>query len=113
MPPKLAYVMEFVTDMERAVRFYRDSIGLTLKFESPHWSEFSTGETTFALHPASPTNPPGRIELGFGVENLAEFYDAMTARGVKFPQAPKPQDYGGLLAQFEDPDGAAASVSGR
>jgi hypothetical protein len=28
------------------VRFYRDMLGLPLKFESPGWSEFVTGETT-------------------------------------------------------------------
>ena len=34
-PPKLKYVIEFVADMDRAVKFYRDVLGLTLKFESP------------------------------------------------------------------------------
>jgi len=35
----------------KAVKFYRDVLGLTVKFESPGWSEFATGETTLALHP--------------------------------------------------------------
>ncbi|MGH9781661.1 MAG: VOC family protein, partial [Candidatus Acidiferrales bacterium] len=46
MTPKLSYVIEFVGDMGRAVKFYRDVIGLPLKFESPGWSEFATGETS-------------------------------------------------------------------
>jgi len=50
---KLNYVIKFVTDMGRAVRFYRDVLGFPIKFESPGWSEFVTGETTLALHPAS------------------------------------------------------------
>ncbi len=112
MSAKLTYVMKFVADMDRAVQFYRDTVGLPLKFASPEWSEFATGETTLALHPASSNNPPGKVEIGFGVENLVAFYDVLTAKGVHFPLAPKPQDYGGLLAQFEDPDGAAVSVSG-
>jgi predicted enzyme related to lactoylglutathione lyase len=105
--------MEFVANMDRAVRFYRDTVGLTLKFESPQWSEFATGDTTLALHPASERNPAGTVQLGFGVDNLQMFYDAMTAKGVTFPVAPKPQDYGGMLAQFENADGALVSVSGR
>jgi predicted enzyme related to lactoylglutathione lyase len=113
MSATLSYVMEFVADMDHAVRFYRDTVGLTLKFQSPQWSEFSTGDTTFALHPASQKNPPGKIELGFGVDDLNAFYDALTAKGVRFPVAPKTQDYGGMLAQFEDVDGAWVSVSGR
>jgi len=113
MTPTLTYVIEFVADMSRAVAFYRDSVGLSLKFESPQWSEFSTGETTLALHPASSANPAGRVELGFGVSDLQAFYSAMTARGVTFPLAPKKQDYGGLQAQFVDSEGAAVSVSGK
>ena len=48
---KLNYVIEFVADMDRAVKFYRDVLGLSLKFQSPGWSEFSTGETSLGLHP--------------------------------------------------------------
>jgi predicted enzyme related to lactoylglutathione lyase len=40
MAPKLKYIIEFVADMNRAVKFYRDVVGLTLKFESPEWSEY-------------------------------------------------------------------------
>lgn len=50
------YVIKFVTDMNKAVKFYRDTLGLQLRFESPGWSEFATGETTLALHPASDKN---------------------------------------------------------
>ena len=32
---QLRYVIKFVTDMGKAVQFYRDVIGLQLKFESP------------------------------------------------------------------------------
>jgi catechol 2,3-dioxygenase-like lactoylglutathione lyase family enzyme len=43
---QLRYVIKFVSDMSKAVKFYRDVVGLQLKFESPGWSEFMTGETT-------------------------------------------------------------------
>ncbi len=43
---KLAYVIKFVADMNRAVKFFRDVLGLPLKFESPGWSEFVTDQTT-------------------------------------------------------------------
>jgi catechol 2,3-dioxygenase-like lactoylglutathione lyase family enzyme len=58
------YVIKFVSDMNKAVKFYRDILGLRLKFESPGWSEFVTGETTLALHPVSDKNPAGKVELG-------------------------------------------------
>jgi len=113
MDAKFTYVFEFVADMDRAVKFYRDVIGLTLKFESPGWSEFSTGETTFALHPASEKNPAGKVEFGFSVPNLQQFHDEMSKKGVSFPMAPKKQDFGGMLAQFVDSEGAHVSVAGK
>lgn len=113
MMPKLSYAIEFVGDMSHAVKFYRDVIGLPLKFESPDWTEFSTGETTLALHAASETNPAGKVEIGFEVPDVQKFYADMTAKGVKFPMAPKKQEYGSLLAQFQDSEGASVSVSGK
>jgi len=110
---QLCYVIEFVGDMDRAVKFYRDVVGLSLKFQSPGWSEFSTGDTTLALHPAAEKNPAGKVETGFNVPDLQKFYDEMRAKGVKFPMPPKMQDFGGMLAQFEDSEGAYVSISGK
>lgn len=112
MSAKLSYVIEFVADMDRAVKFYRDTMGLPVKFQSPGWSEFMTGETTLGLHPASEKNAAGKIEMGFNVPDLAKFYEEMRAKGVKFPMPPKKQDFGGMLAQFEDSEGAHVSVGG-
>jgi|SRR5271165_740729 len=108
---KLNYVIKFVADMDRAVKFHRDVLGLALKFQSPGWSEFVTGETSLGLHPASPKNPPGSVELGFKVPNLEKFHQEMTARGVQFNIPPTKQDFGGMLAQFVDSEGGSCSVA--
>jgi predicted enzyme related to lactoylglutathione lyase len=110
MTPKLKYIIEFVADMDRAVRFYRDVVGLTLKFESPEWSEFATGETSLALHRASEKNPAGTYDVGFTVSDLPQFYAHMQSKGVKFSMPPTKQDFGGTLAQFVDSEGAHPSV---
>ena len=60
--------------MTKAVTFYRDVLDLRLKFESPGWSEFVTGETILALHPASEKKPTGKVELGFTVADVEAFY---------------------------------------
>lgn len=109
---RLAYVIKFVRDMQGAVKFHRDTLGLKLKFESPEWSEFATGETTLALHSASPENPAGTVRLGYNVDDLQAFYREMTAQGVQFTMPPTRQDFGGTLAEFVDPDGARNSVGG-
>lgn len=106
----LRYVIKFVADMDKAVKFYRDVLGLKLKFESPGWSEFVTGETTLALHPASDKNPAGKVELGFTVADVAAFYQEMSTKGVLFSMPPKEQDFGRVLAQFLDSEGAHCSV---
>ena len=110
---KLSYVIKFVADMDRAVSFYRDVLGLPLKFQSPGWSEFATGDTTLALHPASEKNPAGSVELGFNVADLDRFHQEMSAKGVQFSMPPTKQDFGGYLAQFVDSEGARCSVGGQ
>jgi len=112
MAVKIRYVIEFVADMGRAVKFYRDVVGWSLKFESPEWTEFQTGETTFALHPASRENPAGKIELGLVVENLQQSYEELKEKGVRFLMPPTKQDYGGKLARFEDSEGMPWSLAG-
>src|SRR5215831_2953627 len=107
---RLRYVIKFVGDMGKAVKFYRDLLGLKLKFESPGWSEFVTGETTLALHPSSDKNPAGKVELGFTVVDVEAFYREMSAKGVLFTMPPKRQDFGGVLAQFVDSEGSHCSV---
>ena len=39
-----------VQDMDRAIKFYRDVIGLELRSESPMWSEMAFGNAIIALH---------------------------------------------------------------
>ena len=108
---KLTYVIQFVGDMDRAVAFHRDTLGLPLTFSSPGWSEFATGETRLGLHPASEKKPPGTVQLGFGVPDLQNFYEEMLAKGVLFSMPPAKQDFGGMLAQFVDSEGGHVSVS--
>jgi lactoylglutathione lyase len=80
--------------MNKAVKFYRIILGLRLKFESPGWSEFVTGETTLALHPVSDKNPAGKVELGFTVADVEAFYRDMSAKGVLFRMPPKKAAWG-------------------
>jgi catechol 2,3-dioxygenase-like lactoylglutathione lyase family enzyme len=42
--------MLMVSNMGRSVAFYRDTLELKLRFQTPDWSEFDMGTTTLALH---------------------------------------------------------------
>ena len=43
---RVNYAIVFVSDMDRSVKFYRDVVGMTLRFQSSHWTEFATDGAT-------------------------------------------------------------------
>lgn len=55
-------------------------------------------------------NPAGKVELGFTVPDVEAFYRNMSAKGVLFTMPLKKQDFGGVLAQFVDSEGAHCGV---
>jgi len=115
---RVNYSIVFVSDMKRSVSFYRDVVGLPLKFESPGWTEFLTDGATLALH-ASETErggqddpravPAGRCRPGLRVPNLDEFHQRMVRNSVPCIQAPT-EVFGSRVAQYVDPDGLGISV---
>lgn len=116
---RLSYSIIFVSDMNRSVAFYRDCLGLPLRFESPHWTEFATEGATLALHAAEAPRdasadphkvPAGRCRPGLAVPNLNDFHRRMTDQKVVCVQPPK-ETFGARIAQYLDPDGLAISVS--
>jgi lactoylglutathione lyase len=108
--------------MKRSVAFYRDVIGLPLKFDSPEWSEFATAGATLALHRSENTDAEkadgnGAAELaaghcrpGLSVPDLDAFHLRMVEHHVSCTQQPKDL-FGARIAQYLDPDGLAISVS--
>ena len=67
----LNYAIVFVSDMNRSIGFYRDVVGLHLKFQTSEWTEFDTEGATLALHstPAGEPDPdsarPARCAVGW------------------------------------------------
>jgi lactoylglutathione lyase len=110
MQSRLTYVMKYVADMDAAVRFHRDTLGLPLKFQSPGWSEFQTGDVTLALHPANERKPAGSVELGFRIEDLEKLHAQGEESGIRFV-GPLRREHGVVLAQFLDSEGALCSAS--
>jgi catechol 2,3-dioxygenase-like lactoylglutathione lyase family enzyme len=111
MQATLAYAIKFVADMDKALAFYRDTFGLTVKFSTPDWSEFVTGPVTLALHPASETHPPGTVQIGFRTPDVAGVYAGREAAGLSFTAAPF-EEHGTLLSRLLDCEGAEVSLSG-
>jgi len=55
-------VTVYVSNMDRAVRFYTEVLGLKLAYRfGDHWASVEVGRgLTIGLHPASAENPAGR-----------------------------------------------------
>ena len=114
---RVNYVIVFVGDMKRSTAFYRDVIGLPLKFESPEWTEFATAGATLALHASEGVASEedqehplaGRCRPGLSVPDLQEFHERMVENGVPCLREPK-VEFGSKIAQYLDPDGLAVSV---
>jgi len=116
------YVMVVVSDMAKSVAFYRDKLGLSLKFESPEWTEFQTGATILALHGGGIAKDPGsredsskiagRCSIGFNVENIDRTYTELKEKGVFFVLPPTRREGEGIsLAVCIDPDGLPVSFA--
>ncbi len=115
------YVIVGVSDMQKSVRFYKDTLGLPLKYETKEWTEFQAGKTTLALHPgrkssqgsASPFDVmAGSCSIGFTVPDIERSFRDLQSKGVRFVMPPKTQEGQGMkLAVFLDPDGLPVSLS--
>jgi lactoylglutathione lyase len=117
---KLDYTMVVVSDMSKSVEFYRDKLGIPLKFESPEWTEFQTGATTLALHGGGVAKQTGgdqskyagTCSIGFNVEDVDKTYQDLQAKGVRFVMPPVQREGEGIrLAVAIDPDGLPVSFA--
>ena len=119
---QLDYTMIVVSNMQRSVEFYRDKLGIPLKFQSPDWTEFATGTTTLALHGGGipSTQPPsgdpskvaGACSIGFNVDDVDKTYEELKAKGITFVMPPMQREGEGIkLAVAIDPDGLPVSFA--
>lgn len=117
---QLDYAMVIVSDMQRSIEFYRDRLGIPLKFQSPDWTEFLTGTTTLALHGGGVVQEnrkdqskyAGTCSIGFNVEDVERTYQELQTKGVKFVMPPTQREGEGIkLAVCTDPDGLPISFA--
>src|SRR5687768_18231681 len=90
------YVVLVVADLDRAVRFYAEVLGLPLGHRSGPYAQFATGPTRVALFERGAMaatlgverlNPPDRsspaFELGFKVDDVVVAYGELVAAGAE------------------------------
>ncbi len=99
-----------VSDFDRAVRFYTETLGLTLKTRAGDgWAEIAAPGVTIGLHAAGPHGPQpgssGGVSIGLQVDDLESAMGTLRERGVEFGHVTPGQ--GVRFAFFADPDRTA------
>jgi lactoylglutathione lyase len=120
MITRIQSVTIYVSDQDKAKAFYTQKLGFAERMDAPmgpesRWVELApgNGETSLVLmKPVAGT--PGydlaKSMVGswatfiFAVDDIQATYQALTARGVEFEDAPSRQDWG-WWATLKDPDG--------
>ena len=98
------FIMYPVSDMARAVEFYRDLLGVRQEVASPDWVEFDCGNVTLALMKSEDPGARRVGRLALAVEDLDAAYAELKARGIAGLK--EPMDFGVCRAiELSDPDG--------
>jgi len=107
--------------MEQSVGFYKDTLGMPLKYKTNEWTEFETGATTLALHLSKPRIASttaqrelvaGTSSIGFNVTDVEKTYQELKSKNVRFVMEPKMREGEGIkLAVFLDPDDMEISIA--
>ncbi|HET6374217.1 MAG TPA: VOC family protein [Candidatus Polarisedimenticolia bacterium] len=98
-----------VHDLEKAVAFYRDKLGMQFLMQVPKMAFFSCGDVRLMLGiPERPEFDHPSSVIYFKVESIQGAYETMVGRGVEFvakPHVVAPmKDYDLWMAFFRDPD---------
>ncbi|HEY6598077.1 MAG TPA: VOC family protein [Pseudomonadales bacterium] len=114
----LSVVRVFVTDWERAVHFYTQTLEMKPAFIGDGWAEFDTGQAHLALERVDPDDPEaaefeGRfLAVSLQVDDIHGVHKTLASRGVEFVGGPEQQPWGGWLAHLRDPDGNVLTLLG-
>ena len=124
---KVLFVAGFgpiVRDMDAALRFYRDTIGLPLEEKGDvstekvegvkHfglWPLAEAAESCFGSHewPSNMTAPQAWIE--FDVDDVAAAAEELRAKGYRLLVAPKTEPWGQTVARLLSPEGVLVGVT--
>jgi catechol 2,3-dioxygenase-like lactoylglutathione lyase family enzyme len=101
----------FVSDLNRAIDFYRNVLGLQLTaHEESIYAVFQLSNITLVVERVDPGDTEFKELVGrftavsFSTGDIHAVYDRLSALGIRFEGPPEKQFWGGTLAHFHDPD---------
>ena len=97
-----------VTDVDRAIAFYRDTLGMKLLFQVPNMGFFACGGVRLMLTGSEKPGEQSGSVIYFKVPDIQEAFQIIAGRGLAFEQEPhlvaRMPDHDLWMAFFRDPD---------
>jgi catechol 2,3-dioxygenase-like lactoylglutathione lyase family enzyme len=120
----LGYIVLFVEDLDRALAFYVDKVGLPVRFQDKGYAELAAEGSKLALlarsrvaeltgdaHTGRPASGAHEGSVTLLVEDVNRVHRELAGRGVDFLGAPKDRPWGQRSAFFHDPDGHLIEIA--
>jgi methylmalonyl-CoA/ethylmalonyl-CoA epimerase len=103
-----------VKDLDRAVTFYRDVLGLPFLFEASQMAFFDCSGTRLMLTPADNPDATWNSIIYYKTDTIQRSAEVLAVRGVKFEAQPrmiaKMPDHELWMAFFRDSEGNLAAL---
>lgn len=97
-----------VTDLDRAINFYRDTLGMKFLFRAPNLAFFDCAGIRLMLGLPEANGEAFHPILYFRVDDIQKAAETLSQRGISFEQKPtfvaKLEKHDLWLAAFRDPD---------
>lgn len=107
----LSVVYFYVRDLEGAVAFFRDRLGIPLEQHDASWAEANLRETRFALHAwheGAPEPGSGGVSVSFRVDDVEAAAAELRAAGVEVGEVHH-MEYGSHC-ELKAPEGYVVSL---
>jgi methylmalonyl-CoA/ethylmalonyl-CoA epimerase len=97
-----------VTDVDRAARFYRDTLGMKFLFQVPNMAFFDCDGVRLMISASEKPGETYNSVIYFKVPDIQQAFGTLTARGVVSEREPhliaRMPDHDLWMAFFRDPD---------
>lgn len=104
----------YVSNLQKAAKFYEETLGLEKKYEYSSYIGFECGGVEIGLVPKlkegqkiSSVSP----SVDFLVDDVEKVYKELKKKGVKFIKELHEEPWGGRQATFADPDGNILEIA--
>jgi catechol 2,3-dioxygenase-like lactoylglutathione lyase family enzyme len=113
---RIAQVILRVSDLDRSVRFWTETVGLDLMNRFESFAFLDGGGTQLMLNEAEGSATDSLTEVVFETDDVRSAFEMMKGRGVPFEIELRPVTSDGSrelhASHFRDPDGHLASLTG-